>query len=352
MSKSKSKEFNLLGDVYGSILNKVKTVSEGVNEIGDAPLQAGGPLEKSGFNTKVIDRRTLKGKGKGKELENFYNINNLSEEDEEGCMHAAEGCDCDDCAQCKANQSKEEDEEGKIKGVDGKACWKGYKRMGTKQKGGKTVDNCVKEEDEESLKESRKIARKSLNNFMRQKSVFDRLYANVMKESFGMPGGQSGSPYEDAEDANDLDALGLDEVTPDDELGGEGEGDEVTFTLDRATAEKLHEVLMSVLGGDSGEDEMGEDEMGEDEMGEEGGMEMGEEDEEELGHAGVNAKYNDGKSNKVGSLKPVTGAASSKYTDKVGDDGDLGHAGVNAKYNDGKNNKVGALKTGKSAFEQ
>lgn len=34
--------------------------------------------------------------------------------------------------------------EGKQKGVDGKACWKGYKRMGTKQKGGKTVDNCVK----------------------------------------------------------------------------------------------------------------------------------------------------------------------------------------------------------------
>ena len=38
----------------------------------------------------------------------------------------------------------EEVSEGKQKGVDGKACWKGYKRMGTKQKGGKTVDNCVK----------------------------------------------------------------------------------------------------------------------------------------------------------------------------------------------------------------
>jgi hypothetical protein len=32
---------------------------------------------------------------------------------------------------------------GKQKGVDGKACWDGYKRMGTKKKGGKTVDNCV-----------------------------------------------------------------------------------------------------------------------------------------------------------------------------------------------------------------
>lgn len=35
-------------------------------------------------------------------------------------------------------------ESEKQKGVDGKACWKGYRRMGTKKKGGKTVDNCVK----------------------------------------------------------------------------------------------------------------------------------------------------------------------------------------------------------------
>ena len=37
--------------------------------------------------------------------------------------------------------------EGKKKGLDGKACWKGYRLSGTKKKGGKTVDNCVKEED-------------------------------------------------------------------------------------------------------------------------------------------------------------------------------------------------------------
>jgi len=42
--------------------------------------------------------------------------------------------------------------EEKQKGLDGKACWKGYKRMGTKMKGGKRVDNCVKvgEDIEES----------------------------------------------------------------------------------------------------------------------------------------------------------------------------------------------------------
>ena len=45
-------------------------------------------------------------------------------------------------------EEPEEDAE-KQKGVDGKACWKGYRRVGTKKKGGKTVDNCVKVGDEE-----------------------------------------------------------------------------------------------------------------------------------------------------------------------------------------------------------
>ena len=47
---------------------------------------------------------------------------------------------CSDCG----NPSWKTLPEEKQKGVDGKVCWKGYKRMGTKQKGGKTVDNCVK----------------------------------------------------------------------------------------------------------------------------------------------------------------------------------------------------------------
>jgi len=36
----------------------------------------------------------------------------------------------------------------KVKGLDGKACWKGYKYAGTKMKGGKKVDDCVKAGDE------------------------------------------------------------------------------------------------------------------------------------------------------------------------------------------------------------
>ena len=46
-----------------------------------------------------------------------------------------------------AQDFKNSQNEEKEKGVDGKACWKGYKRMGTKKKGGKTVDNCVPMED-------------------------------------------------------------------------------------------------------------------------------------------------------------------------------------------------------------
>ena len=37
--------------------------------------------------------------------------------------------------------------EEKEKGLDGKACWKGYRYAGTKMKGGKRVDDCVKTED-------------------------------------------------------------------------------------------------------------------------------------------------------------------------------------------------------------
>ena len=47
---------------------------------------------------------------------------------------------CSDCGKPSYTTLDEE----KQKGVDGKVCWKGYKRMGTKKKGGKTVDNCVK----------------------------------------------------------------------------------------------------------------------------------------------------------------------------------------------------------------
>ena len=42
--------------------------------------------------------------------------------------------------------------EGKKKGMDGKACWKGYKLQGTKKKGNRTVDNCVPMSEQEEIK--------------------------------------------------------------------------------------------------------------------------------------------------------------------------------------------------------
>lgn len=43
----------------------------------------------------------------------------------------------------KEKNKKITNEEEKQKGIDGKACWDGYNRMGTKMKSGKRVDNCV-----------------------------------------------------------------------------------------------------------------------------------------------------------------------------------------------------------------
>ena len=47
--------------------------------------------------------------------------------------------------------------EEKKKGLDGKACWKGYRLMGTKMKGGKKVDNCVKYESKLAEKLANKL---------------------------------------------------------------------------------------------------------------------------------------------------------------------------------------------------
>jgi len=117
----------------------------------------------------------------------------------------------------------------------------------------KFSQNCEKTETE------------TINNFM-NKSIFDKLYENVMSDRM------------DDEQATDLDALGL--PTGDEPVEGEGMGDEVTVTMDRATAQKLHDVLMAVLEG--GEEEVDELEAeGEDES-EEG---YDSEDSETLGEA-------------------------------------------------------------------
>lgn len=111
---------------------------------------------------------------------------------------------------------------------------------------------------------------------MSNKSLFEKLFEEVMENDEAALGIDSG-------DAGDMGG---------DDLGGEfGDdlgGDEVTITLDKATAEKLIDVLQAALGGGSEEGE-GEGEHGGEEFGGEGEGEMGggfgsedaEEDEED-----------------------------------------------------------------------
>ena len=316
MSKRKNTDLNSIGSIYGDMLSNVRTIEEKVNEIGEAPLKDGGPLERGGFTKKSVDRRTLSDKEK---KDNLYNINKLSEEDEEGekehCKHAEKGCDCDECAECKANQKK-------------------------------------------NLGESRKIVKRSLNNFMSKKSVFEKLYENVMGNNFSPTGAGAGAPGDevDYDESDDLAALGVDGT--DDEVE-----DQVTFTLDRETAQKLIDVMQAALGdveSDMEDDGMEDDGMEDDGMG--GEADMHEEDEQTAvspnsttSHAKtMNTKYNNGKNNKVSNLKAPKEQVHSKYTDTVGHVGDYGHALVNAKYADGKVNKVQSdtkSEIGKNMFE-
>tara|TARA_B100002019_G_scaffold87303_1_gene75650 strand:- start:2977 stop:3552 length:576 start_codon:yes stop_codon:yes gene_type:complete len=112
---------------------------------------------------------------------------NLSEAPFDGMMPQSHGAEIEDTTKKKKSASKESPKaqldiagEGEVlereeyevdgetyviekkKGLDGKACWKGYKLAGTKKKGGKTVDNCVKAGDEVTH-EGEEIAEKKLD---------------------------------------------------------------------------------------------------------------------------------------------------------------------------------------------
>jgi hypothetical protein len=107
------------------------------------------------------------------------------------------------------------------------------------------------------------------------KNPFDVLFNRIVtQEGFGDD--ESGDTFdfegEVSHDHEGEDSLGDEsdlDFSEEEGEGEEGEGeDEVTFTLDRATAEKLVEVLQSVLGGE--ESEEGEGEEGSEEGEEEG----------------------------------------------------------------------------------
>lgn len=212
---------------------------------------------------------------------------------------------------------------------------------GPKQGGNLYQVNKYSQGQQKNIKVSQKINEKNINNVMKNdKSIFDKLYEDVMAD-------------------DDAIALGATDAALESDLGGdEAEdmgGEEITISMPRDVAEHLHSLLSAVLGG--GEEDMGaEEDLGvEDEM---MGADMdGEEDEQAIGddepmgeeiEAEVlgepivkqNMKGSGwigpkGKNNVVDSTasklaKPGKGG-DSKVTDKVGDDGTEGHPLVNQK---------------------
>jgi hypothetical protein len=176
-----------------------------------------------------------------------------------------------------------------------------------------------KEEDEEISLKKKKINIEKVNSIM-SKSAFDKIYSKLLKENFGV-------------EDQDVDALGLDDATPDSEFdfGDEGgddlgeEGDTVTLTLDKATAQALVDVLQAALGGGEEEGDLGEE--GDDlDFGGEGdgfGDEEPsfEEDEEEGTKEAPKKNFSklQGKDNKVGANpKPKGGSAKTDVTDETG----------------------------------
>ena len=177
------------------------------------------------------------------------------------------------------------------------------------------------EEDEENALES---AQDGINNFMAKKSAFDELFAKVISEDFGM------------EEQDDLNALGIEDATPDAELGEEGDDEpseegEVTVTLDKELAKTLCDLLQAAMGEEETDEADTEEAPEADEAGE-----HAEEDNE--GEYKAHTTHVDmGENNKVGSPEGLGGegkgsADGGKSADqtKLGDK-HVGDQKVNAK---------------------
>ena len=255
---AKTKDLKDLGEVYGNLGKEATVVAENLESqtvgdktanVGDADIQPGGPTAEGGFEESEVDIKKVGD-------DNPYNVKGLSYGD-------------DNCPTLETDQP-EEQEAGEKKD---------------------DPESSTEEEDEEEFSEEvLEIAREGLNKYMANKSIFDELYAKVINEDFGM------------EEVDDLDALGIEDATPDEELADD-EGDdiegEVTITLDKELAKALHDVLMAAIGEDDDDDaDADADELEVDAPEAEDYEEMEEDNEGEP--TAFNTHYNDGKSNKVG----------------------------------------------------
>ena len=178
---------------------------------------------------------------------------------------------------------------------------------------------------------------RTINNCM-NKSIFDKLYEDVM-------GGQP-----DAE-ANDAAALGLPTGDEANDVGETTGGEDVTVTLPRDVAQKLCDMLHSVLDSETDESDDVSDETVSDESNEEKHKKKDhDEDEDHNDHdedsqevakeatdmkelpasAGESLQKKDNKVGDVTKSLASSGAGDGKVTDKVGNDGEKGHALVGA----------------------
>ena len=363
----RQRDSSSIGDIYGKMLNTFKyninestKIKKGGNDLSDKhplELEDGGPSKKGGYN-KALNDKIDKVEDEEDETEATSNqylpkrvktTEKLQDKLKDPKLTDKAKKDIKDQINLRQGEEAEEDDDN---ANDYAAeMWKDKFRKDKQDKNWSKneIGEAIEDEDNKNIKESKKIATKTLNNFM-SKSVFDKLYSKVLRENFGQE-----------DEGSDIDALGLDDATPDsdmdefgDEDGLEEDGDSVTFTLDRATAKTLIDVLQGALGEeDGGMEDEGDDldfgDEGEDE-GEDDKFNF-EEDEEVQGTkvAPDKKKTFQAKSNKVGGkVKPHKKAIRTDVTDGVESAGNFSDT-----IDYGKSNQVkgSTLKRGAEFFK-
>jgi len=219
------------------------------------------------------------------------------------------------------------------------------------------VEGLVKPQKYKNISENQqKNLKRSINNFM-SKSLFEKLFEQVMdnenipapatdNQALGLPDGDYG----------DEDGSGAGDGGMGDDMGG----DEITLSLPREVAQQLCDMLSQQLGGDDDmgddEDDMGDDDFGDEDDGTDGDELEGDEnmsgqgmqegiDIKELSDAG--GRSLSGKNNKVGGkVKPRGGRAEVPKLPAINTGGPFTKG-----YNNGKNNKVSSLKANDEYFQ-
>lgn len=155
-----------------------------------------------------------------------------------------------------------------------------------KLKGKETFQGTEKFSSQNFTENNEKIEQKNINNFM-SKSIFDKLFEDVM----GVDGADT-----EAKDALDL-GVGA-------EAEAVAEEGDVTITLSRDLAKKLHDVLMGVLGAEAPEAE---------------GDAEGESEDAE-GHSKDAEEMVAGEATELTEVKPAAGLSLTGKNNKVGDE--------------------------------